>query len=66
MAQGYVPSPEERRLLLEMAKQDVRSPYDQLRYLIVSEATKRGLLSSPTNSDASGLVLAGAPTGINR
>lgn len=65
MAQGYVPSPEERRVLLEMSKQDVRSPYDQIRYLILSEAAKRGL-TPVERSDASGLVLAGTPTGINR
>jgi hypothetical protein len=55
-------SPAERQALLEMSKQDIRAPYDQLRYLIVAEATRRGLLQ-PTKNDA-GFVL--ADTGIAR
>jgi hypothetical protein len=56
------PSPEERRALLEMSKQDLREPWDQMRYLIVAEATRRGLLPD-TNRDA-GYDL--AATGVSR
>ena len=40
----FIPSPQERQALLEMAKQDVRAPNEQVRYLIVAEAIRRGLL----------------------
>jgi hypothetical protein len=41
--------PIERRALLEMAEQDIREPHDQIRYLIVAEATRRGLLPKEAN-----------------
>ena len=59
----------ERRALLEMSKQDLRAPHDQIRYLIVEEAIRRGLLNSAqvfadvTKNDA-GYVL--QDTGIAR
>jgi hypothetical protein len=32
-----------------MAEQDIREPHDQIRYLIVAEATRRGLLPKEAN-----------------
>ena len=40
-------SPQERAALLSMAIQDIRPPNDQLRYLLVNEAKRRGLLADP-------------------
>lgn len=45
-------SPEERRLLLRLAKTDVRPPHDQIRYLIVNEAQRRGILPTNNNTGA--------------
>ena len=46
-------APEERRLLLQLAKTDIRPPDDQILYLIVNEAQRRGILPSENaNSDA--------------
>lgn len=53
-----------RKALLEMSKQDIRDPDDQIRFLIEAEANRRGILPQ-TNSDASDFVLADS-TGIAR
>ena len=39
----------ERKLLEEMASQDYRLPSEELRYLVVQEAKRRGLLASPSD-----------------
>jgi len=39
--------PEESAALSAMVVQDTRTPRDQLRYLLVSEAKRRGLLTDP-------------------
>lgn len=39
--------PEETAVLSAMVVQDTRTPCDQLRYLLVSEAKRRGLLADP-------------------
>ncbi|MCB9150205.1 MAG: hypothetical protein H6641_15725 [Caldilineaceae bacterium] len=44
--------PEERAALLEMSSADVRPPEAQIRYLLVSEAARRGLLSQKNNTGA--------------
>ena len=44
-------SPQERTALMSMAIQDVRPPNDQLRYLLVSEAKRRGLLTDPPRNE---------------
>jgi hypothetical protein len=62
--------PEESAALSAMVAQDTRTPRDQLRYLLVSEAKRRGLLTDPpdpsTKSEGCANVLqaAGAPFGI--
>ena len=40
-------TPGERRALEEMAASNYRRPSDELRYLLVSEAKRRGLLHDP-------------------
>ena len=40
-------SPNERRALEEMAASNYRRPSDELRFLLVSEAKRRGLLTDP-------------------
>jgi hypothetical protein len=39
--------PEESAALSAMIAQDTRTPRDQLRYLLVNEAKRRGLLPDP-------------------
>ena len=39
----------ERKLLEEMASQDYRLPSEELRYLVVQEAKRRGLLASQSD-----------------
>lgn len=52
-------SPQERAALLDMAIQDIRPPNEQLRYLVVSEARRRGLLDPPSaKNEGSAVVLA--------
>lgn len=41
--------PEESAALSAMVAQDTRTPRDQLRYLLVSEAKRRGLLADPSD-----------------
>lgn len=43
--------------LLNMARQDMRPPWEQIRWLVVTEAQRRGLLPA-TNSNRAGRVLA--------
>lgn len=42
--------PEESAALSAMVAQDTRTPRDQLRYLLVNEAKRRGLLHDPPDS----------------
>ncbi len=56
-------SPEEREALQDLAVHDVRSPADQVRYLVVEEAKRRGMLPIQKNRDA-GYDL--AATGVSR
>lgn len=54
----------ERKALIEMAAQDMRSPWDQARYLVAQEAKRRGLLEDPPRKSegyAVGHESAGAP-----
>ena len=49
--------PEETAVLSAMVVQDTRTPCDQLRYLLVNEAKRRGLLAdSPTKNEGSTVV----------
>ena len=36
----------EDKALLEMAKQDVRPPWEEVRWLLIKEAERRGLLTA--------------------
>jgi hypothetical protein len=62
--------PEESAALSAMVAQDTRTPHDQLRYLLVSEAKRRGLLTNPpdppTKSEGHANVseAAGVPFGV--
>ena len=62
--------PEETAVLSAMVVQDTRTPCDQLRYLLVSEAKRRGLLADPPDppkmNEGYAVVheAAGAPFGI--
>lgn len=41
----------ERKALIEMAAQDMRSPWEQVRYLVAQEARRRGLLYDPPENE---------------
>ncbi len=54
----------ERKALIEMAAQDMRPPWDQARYPVAQEATRRGVLEDPPRKNegyAVGHESAGAP-----
>ena len=46
-------SPGERQLLQRMAIEDIRPPDDQIRYLIVNEAIKRGITENQSATGGS-------------
>lgn len=60
----------ERKALIEMAAQDMRSPWDQARFLVAQEARRRGLITDPPDPSAksegyAGLVESdGVPFGV--
>ncbi len=56
-------SPGERQLLQRMAIEDIRPPDDQIRYLIVNEAIKRGITE---NQSATGGSLTPTPVALAR
>ncbi len=45
-------SPEERETLQHLAVHDVRTPADQVRYLVLEEAKRRGLLTKEVELQA--------------
>lgn len=47
----------ERKLLSQMVTEDVRTPADQVRWLIVEEAKRRGLLPAPKNANGGAMDL---------
>lgn len=59
--------PDEREALQRMSEQDVRPPDAQIRFLLVSEAVRRGFLTGSTNSkSAESYQGQGAFAGINQ
>jgi hypothetical protein len=40
----------ERQLLNAMSERDLRFPRDQMRYLLIQEAKRRGLLPAPSDN----------------
>jgi hypothetical protein len=48
---------EERRLLSRMVEEDVRLPLDQVRWLIVEEAKRRGMLPAARNANGGAMDL---------
>lgn len=48
----------ERDVLQTLCDEDVRPPSEQLRWLVLNEARRRGLQPTPTNSKSDGSVFA--------
>lgn len=55
-------SPNERTALQQMAEHDFRAPNEQVRLLIVTEATRRGLLVATGHTDATEIHAGAVPT----
>lgn len=56
---------QERLVLDRLAESDLRRPSEQLRWLVMQEARRRGLAAPPTNAtNPAGELFQGKPTGF--